>query len=191
MLSERQQQMVALFEKHVDAELAGDLNTTMAPLSDDPHLNHVTTMAGGVGQNGVGAFYRDHLVGKFFPPDVKMVTVSRTVGEDRIVEEVFISFTHTTVIDWLLPGVTPTGKAVEMAVAVVVGFEGEKISYEQIYWDQAGVLVQIGLLKPEGLPVTGADSARKVFNPRLPSRLFRADDDEEPALGRLHWAAAP
>jgi carboxymethylenebutenolidase len=172
MLSERQQQMVALFEKHVGAELAGDLDTTMATMSDDPHLNHVPTMAGGVGQSGVRAFYRDHLVGKFFPPDVEMVSVSRTVGEDRFVEELFITFTHTTVIDWLLPGVAPTGKAVEMAVAVIVGFKGDKISHEHIYWDQAGVLVQIGLLSPTGLPVTGAESARKVLNPKLPSRVF-------------------
>ena len=172
MLTEKQQQMVALFEKHVGAELAGDLDTTMATMSDDPHLNHVPTMAGGVGHSAVRAFYRDHLVGKFFPPDVKMVNVSRTVGEDHVVEELFISFTHTTVIDWLLPGVAPTGKAVEMAVAVIVGFRGDKISHEHIYWDQAGVLVQIGLLNPAGLPVTGADSARKVLNPKLPSRVF-------------------
>ncbi len=172
MLSEKQQQMVALFEKHVGAELAGDLDTTMATMSDTPHLNHVPTMAGGVGQEGVRVFYRDHLVGKFFPPDVKMTNVSRTVGEDRVVEELFISFTHTTVIDWLLPGVAPTGKAVEMAVAVIVGFHGDKISHEHIYWDQAGVLVQIGLLDPAGLPVTGAESARKVMNPKLPARAF-------------------
>jgi carboxymethylenebutenolidase len=172
MLSEKQQQMVGLFEQHVGAELAGDLDTTMATMSDDPHLNHVPTMAGGVGQSGVRAFYRDHLVGKFFPPDVKLVNVSRTVGEDRVVEELFISFTHTTVIDWLLPGVAPTGKAVEMAVAVVVGFKADKISHEHIYWDQAGVLVQIGLLNPAGLPVTGAESARKVLDPKLPSRVF-------------------
>ena len=172
MLSERQQQMVAVFEKHVGAELAGDLDATMATMSDAPHLNHVPTMAGGVGQNGVRNFYRDHLVGKFFPPDVKMVSVSRTVGQDQVVDELFISFTHTTVIDWLLPGVAPTGKAVEMAVAVIVGFQGDKISHEHIYWDQAGVLVQIGLLNPAGLPVTGAESARKVLNPKLPSRSF-------------------
>ncbi len=172
MLSEKQQRMVALFEKHVGAELAGDLDTTMATMCDDPHLNHVPTMAGGVGQAGVRAFYRDHLVGKFFPPDVKMAGVSRTVGEDRVVEELFITFTHTTVIDWLLPGVAPTGKPVEMAVAVVVGFRDDKISHEHIYWDQAGVLVQIGLLDPKGLPVTGAESARKVVDPKLPARVF-------------------
>ncbi len=171
-LSDRQQQMVALLEKHIGAELAGDLDTTMATMGDAPHLNHVPTMAGGVGKSGVHAFYRDHLVGKFFPPDVKMVNVSRTVGEDQIVEELIISFTHTTVIDWLLPGVAPTGKAVEMAVVVIVGFHDGRISHEHIYWDQAGVLAQIGLLDPAGLPVTGAESARKVLNPQLPSRAF-------------------
>ena len=115
------QAMIDLFQKQVNAELARDLDTTMATMSDDPHLNHVPTMAGGVGRDGVRAFYRDHLVGKFFPPDVKMASVSRTVGESQIVEELAISFTHTTAIDWLLPGVAPTGKPVEMAVAVVVG----------------------------------------------------------------------
>ena len=172
MLTDKQQQMVTLFETHVTAELEGDLDTTMATMSDDPHLNHVPTMAGGVGQEGVRAFYRDHLVGKFFPPDVNMVNVSRTIGQDQVVDEFFISFTHTTAIDWLLPGVAPTGKSVEMAVAVIVGFKDGKISHEHIYWDQASVLVQIGLLDPKGLPVTGAASARKMLDPTLPSRAF-------------------
>lgn len=164
------QSMIDTFQKHVAAELAGDLDTTLSTMSDDPHLNHVPTMAGGIGRDGVRDFYRDHLVGKFFPPDVKMTNVSSTVGENQIVDEVFISFTHTTTIDWLLPGVAPTGKPVEMAVAVVVGFKDGKISHEHIYWDQAGVLVQVGLLDPKGLPVTGAESARKVLNPKLPAR---------------------
>jgi carboxymethylenebutenolidase len=123
-----------------------------------------------VGREGVQTFYRDHLVGKFFPPDVKMTSVSRTVGHDQVVDELVISFTHTATIDWLLPGVAPTGKHVEMAVAVIVGFKGEKISHEHIYWDQAGVLVQVGLLNPAGLPVCGVESARKVLNPKLPAR---------------------
>jgi carboxymethylenebutenolidase len=164
------QAMVDLFQKHVNAELSGDLDTTMATMGDNPHLNHVPTTAGGVGRDGVRAFYRDHLVGKFFPPDVKMISVSRTVGESQIVEELVISFKHTTTIDWLLPDVAPTGKPVEMAVAVVVGFKDGKISHEHIYWDQAGVLVQVGLLDPKGLPVTGAESARKVANPKLQAR---------------------
>jgi carboxymethylenebutenolidase len=166
--------MIELFQKHVEAELAGDLDTTMATMTDDPHLNHVPVMTGGVGRDGVRAFYRDHLVGKFFPPDVQMTNVSRTVGDDRIVEELAINFTHTTPIDWLLPGVPPTGKKVEMAVVVLVGFKDGKISYEHIYWDQAGVLVQVGLLDPAGLPVSGAESARKVLDPKLPSRQIDA-----------------
>lgn len=164
------QAMVELFQKHVGAELAGDLETTMATMTEDPHLNHVPVMAGGVGREGVHAFYRDHLVGKFFPPDVKMTNVSRTVGHDKVVEELVISFTHTKPIDWLLPGVPPTGKKVEMAVVVVVGFKDGKISHEHVYWDQASVLVQTGLLDPTGLPVCGAESARKVLNPKLPPR---------------------
>ena len=169
-LSQSQQAMVDLFQKHVQAELDGDLETTMATMTDSPHLNHVPTMMGGVGREGVRAFYRDHLVGKFFPPDVKMVAISRTVGESQIVEEMVISFTHTTVIDWMLPGVAPTGKPVEAAFAVVVGVKDGKVSHEHIYWDQASVLVQIGLLDPKGLPVVGAEGARKVLNPHLPGR---------------------
>ena len=117
LLSPAQQALVDLFQKHVQAELDGDLETTMATMTDAPHLNHVPTMMGGVGREGVQAFYRDHLVGKFFPPDVSMVTVSRTVGTSQIVEELVISFTHTTEIDWMLPGVRPTGRRVEAAFA--------------------------------------------------------------------------
>jgi carboxymethylenebutenolidase len=169
-LSTEQQAMVALFQRHVDAELAGDLETTMATMTDDPHLNHVSSMAGGVGRDGVRAFYRDHLVGKFFPPDVKMTPVSRTVGQDQVVEELVLSFTHTKPVDWLLPGVPPTGKPVEVAVVVIVGFKDGKISHEHIYWDQASVLVQVGLLDPRGLPVSGVEIARKVLDPKLPPR---------------------
>lgn len=170
MLTEKQKAMVALFEKHVRAELDGDLETTMATMTDEPHLHNVPSMVGGSGKAGVRTFYRDHLIGKFFPPDVTMSRVSVTVGDDQIVEELVISFTHTTVSDWMLPGVPPTGKKVEIAFAVIVGFKDDKISHEHIYWDQASVLVQIGLLDPKGLPVVGAESARRILDPKLPSR---------------------
>jgi carboxymethylenebutenolidase len=171
-LSAEQQAMVDTFERHVNAELAGDLDTTMATMSDDPWLTNVPTLIGGVGREGVRDFYRDHLVGKFFPPDVTMTEVSITVGQDRVVQELVISFTHTTPIDWLLPHVEPTGKPVEIAVAVFVGFKDGKVSYEHIYWDQASVLAQIGLLDPTGLPISGAEAARKVLDPQLPPREY-------------------
>jgi carboxymethylenebutenolidase len=165
-LSAPQRAMIALFERHVEAELKGDLDTTMNTMTDDPHLTNVPSGVGGVGRTGVRAFYHDHLVGKFFPPDVTMTQVSRTVGDEQVVDELVISFTHTVPVDWMLPGVAPTGKRVEAAFAVVVGFEGGKISHEHIYWDQASVLVQLGLLDPTGLPVVGAEGARKVLDPK-------------------------
>lgn len=164
------QAMIDTFQKHVGAELAGDLDTTMATMSAEPHLHNVPTMIGGVGREGVRSFYKNHLVGKFFPPDVTMTSVSSTVGDNQIVDELVIAFTHTTPIDWMLPNVAPTGKPVEVAFVVVVGFKDGKITHEHIYWDQACVLVQIGLLDPKGLPVVGAESARKVLNPKLPAR---------------------
>lgn len=164
--------MVDLFAQHMNAELNGDLETTMATMSDSPHLNHVPVMAGGVGREGVRQFYSNHLVGKFFPPDVKITNISSTIGDHQIVDELVISFTHTISIDWLLPGVPPTGKPVELAVVAIVGFKDDKISHEHIYWDQASVLVQVGLLDPTGLPVCGAESARKVLNPELPPRIM-------------------
>jgi carboxymethylenebutenolidase len=169
-LSAEQKTMLAVFQRHVEAELAGDLDTTMATMTDDPHIHTVPTMVGGNGRDGVRAFYRDHLVGKFFPPDVKMTNVSRTVGHDQVVDELVISFTHTTVIDWMLPGIAPTGKPVEVGFAVIVGFKDGKIAHEHIYWDQASVLVQLGLIDPARLPVSGVESARRLLDAKLPAR---------------------
>lgn len=166
-LSPQQQSMIQVFEKHMKAELEGDLATTMATMTANPHLNHVPVMAGGNGPDGVHAFYRDHLVGKFFPKDTTFTSVSRTIGHNTLVEEMIIAFTHTTKLDFMLPGVEPTGKRIEAAFVVIIGFDGGRISHEHIYWDQASVLVQIGLLDPKGLPVRGAESARSVLDPSL------------------------
>ena len=171
-LTSSQKSMLELFERHVKAELDGDLETTMATMTENPHLTNVPTVMGGAGRKGVRDFYANHLVGKFFPPDVEMINVSRTIGDDQIVDELVIRFTHTTVIDWMLPGVPPTGKKVEAAFAVIVKVEGGKIAHEHIYWDQACVLAQLGLINPKGLPVTGVESARKILNPKLPSRVI-------------------
>lgn len=171
-LTESQQALVDLFQEHVQAELRGDLDTTMATMTDTPHLTNVPSMVGGYGRDGVRAFYANHLVGKFFPPDVEMVPVSSTVGSDQIVDELVIRFTHTAEIEWMLPGVQPTGRRVEAAFVVVVGIKDDRISHEHIYWDQASVLVQLGLLDPAGLPVSGAEAARRVLDPTLPSRVM-------------------
>jgi carboxymethylenebutenolidase len=164
--------MDAIFGAHMDAELAGDLDTTLATMAPNPHLVNIPTMVGGAGGDGVRTFYSKRLIGQFFPPDVEFTTVSRTYGEDRLVDEIIISFTHTTTIDWMLPGVAPTDKRVEVAFVVIVGVEDDKVSYEHIYWDQATVLVQIGLLDPAELPVVGAGTVAKLRDPSIPDPFF-------------------
>lgn len=163
----------AVFERHMQAELAGDLDGTLATMSSDPHLVNVPTMVGGSGPAGVRQFYANRLVGQFFPPDVTFTPLSRTHCSERLVDELIIRFTHTEPIDWMLPGVAPTGRAVEVAFVVIVGIENGAVSYEHIYWDQASVLVQIGLLNPVGLPVVGAGSVAKLLDPSLPDPFFQ------------------
>ena len=92
-----------------------------------------------------------------------MIDVSRTVGENRLVDEMVISFTHTIEMPWILPGVAPTGRHVEVPLVAIVGFRDGKLAHENIYWDQASVLKQIGLLSDSNLPVYGAETARKVL----------------------------
>ncbi len=166
------QRLDAIFDAHMDAELAGDLDETLATMAPNPHLVNVPTMVGGQGAAAVRTFYAKRLIGQFFPPDAVFENLSRTYGEDRLVDELIISFTHTIKMDHILPGVEPTGKPVEAVFVVIVGIEGDKVSYEHILWDQASVLVQIGLLDPEGLPVVGAGAAAKLRNPALPDPFF-------------------
>lgn len=166
------QKLDAIFGAHMDAELTSDLDKTLATMSPNPHIVNVPTMVGGQGQTGVHTFYANRLIGQFFPPDVDFETISRTYSPERLVDELIISFTHTTKIDWMLPGIEPTGKRVEVVFVVIVGIENDKVSYEHILWDQANVLVQIGLLDPTGLPVTGAGAAANLRNPALPDPFF-------------------
>ncbi|HET7745264.1 MAG TPA: nuclear transport factor 2 family protein [Gaiellaceae bacterium] len=156
----------AVFDDHVAAEfVAEDLDATMATMSADPYVNHVPVMTGGVGFEGVRSFYRSHFIGKW-PADVELTPVSRTVGEDQVVDELVLSFTHDVEMPQLLPGVPPTGKPVRLAFCVVVKFEDGKVAHEHIYWDQASLLVQVGLIDRAGLPVTGAEQAGNVLDVR-------------------------
>lgn len=167
--------LVALWEEHCRHEFATrDVDATMATMVDEPYVNHVPTMTGGVGQRELKRFYKYHFIGAN-PPDMELHPVSRTVGADQVVDEMVIRFTHTSEIDWLLPGVPPTGRKVEVPLVAIVHFRGGKVAHEHIYWDQASVLVQIGKLDPAGLPVAGAETARKVMDKAQPSNaLMRA-----------------
>src|SRR6202161_1474172 len=140
----------------------------MATMVASPYVNHIPTMTGGVGHDQLKRFYRYHFIGAN-PPDFRLTLISRTIGDSRIVDEFVMHFTHTTEIDWLLPGIAPTGREVEVATVAIVQFEGDKLVHEHIYWDQASVLVQIGKLDPALLPVTGVEQARKGVDKAMPS----------------------
>ena len=159
----------ALWDAHCRCEFERrDVDATMATMAREPYVNHIPTMAGGVGHDELKRFYKYHFIG-VNPPDFRLTPVSRTVGTNSIVDEFIVHFTHTTRIDWMLPGIEPTGHAVEVPTVAIVQFDGEKLIHEHIYWDQASVLVQIGKLDPTGLPIAGAGTARKVLDKTLPS----------------------
>ncbi|MEV4933284.1 MULTISPECIES: ester cyclase [unclassified Sphingobium] len=163
------EEMIALWEEHCSYEFdTRDVDATMATMVAEPYVNHIPTLAGGVGHDALKRFYRYHFIGGN-PDDTKLTLVSRTVGASQIVDEMIFSFTHSSQIDWMLPGIAPTGKPVEIAMVAIVNFRDGKVAHEHIYWDQASVLVQIGLLDPASLPIAGVETARKVLDNSLPS----------------------
>lgn len=163
-----------LWEEHIHHEfVTRDVPATMATMVAEPYVNHIPTLTGGVGSKQLARFYQHHFV-HANPPDTRMIPISRTVGAFQIVDEFVMCFTHTSEIDWMLPGVAPTGKYVEIPMLGVVNFRGDKLYHEHIYWDQASVLVQIGLLDPTGLPVAGIETAKKLLDESLPSNTLMA-----------------
>lgn len=163
------QDNIAVWEAHLHAEFAAhDGDAAMRTMVPDPYVNHVPTLTGGRGRDEVKRFYQYHFVG-MIPADMETIPVSRAVGANTIVDEMVVKFTHTCAIDYLLPGIAPTGRPVEIAVAVIAQFRDGKLATEHIYWDQASVLVQIGKLDPTDLPVAGVEVARKVLDSTLPS----------------------
>jgi carboxymethylenebutenolidase len=161
--------LAALWEEHCRHEFATpDLDAVMATMVNDPYVNHIPTMTGGVGYSQVKRFYRDHLIGTS-PADFHLTPISPTIGADSLVDEWVCTFTHTSSVDWMLPGIAATGHRVEVPVVAIVKFHKDKVVHEHIYWDQASVLVQIGKLDSAGLPIAGADTARKVLDKTLPS----------------------
>ena len=162
----------ALWDKHCEYEFgARDVDATMATMVAQPYVNHIPTMTGGVGYADLHRFYSKHFVNSN-PPDTALTPISRTVGATQVVDEMLFTFTHTTEIPWMLPGVAPTGKRVEVPLLAVVKFRGDKLYHEHIYWDQASVLVQVGLLDAKLLPVAGIESARKLLDETLPSNTM-------------------
>ncbi len=159
----------ALWEEHVKYEfVTRNCEDTLETMVEDAYVNHVPVLTGGVGHDQLREFYAKRFIPQM-PPDTSMTPVSRTVGGDRVVDEMVFEFTHTIKMDWMLPGIAPTGKHVRVPLVVIVHFRDGKLAHEHIYWDQASVLAQLGLIDTRMLPVAGDESAAKVLNPGLPS----------------------
>jgi carboxymethylenebutenolidase len=151
-----------VFDKHVKFEFEDkDVDSTMKTMVKEPYVHHVPIMTGGVGYDDVYNFYKNDFVGKM-PKDTKILRVSRTVGKNQVVDELILSFTHDMEIKSMIPGIQPTGKYVELPHVVVMKFKGNKIVHEHIYWDQASLLTQIGVLNPMELPITGVEQSQKL-----------------------------
>jgi carboxymethylenebutenolidase len=162
-----QPDLIQLWEEHTKHEFSTrDTESTLATMTEDAYVNHVPVMTGGYGKAALREFYsRDFIPA--MPPDTKVTAVSRTVGENQLVDEMIFSFTHTQEIPWMLPGVRPTNRRVEVPLVAIVRFRGDKLVHEHIYWDQASVLKQIGLITDNSLPVFGAETAQKVLDPKF------------------------
>src|SRR5580704_7614540 len=157
-------EMVRLWELHTQLEFATrDAEATVATMTPDNYVNHVPIMTGGRGSDEMIELYGKHFIPRM-PSDTSLRLLARTVGNDRLIDEFVFSFTHDIEMDWMLPRILPTHRKVEVPMVVVVQFQGKKIACERIYWDQASVLVQLGLLDPASLPIAGVESARKFEN---------------------------
>src|SRR6266699_3806601 len=159
--------LAKLWEEHTAHEFSTrDTESTLATMVDDAYVNHIPVMTGGYGKDALRAFYSRDFIPSM-PPDTTLTPISRTVGEDQLVDEMIFSFTHTQEMPWMLPGIAPTNRKVEVPLVAIVKFRDGKLAHEHIYWDQASVLSQLGLIDSAKLPIAGVESAEKVLNPSL------------------------
>jgi carboxymethylenebutenolidase len=158
------QSLLEVWQQHNYSEwVMKDAKAALATMSDDPHVLMVPIAIGGRGRDGVYDYYHNYFLAQL-PADIRPVPISQVVGTDTLVEEAVFHFTHDQVMDWLIPGVPPTGKHVEVGVVAIVKFEDGKIASEHLYWDHASVLAQVGVLDPDAVPVKGVESARALLD---------------------------
>ena len=136
-----------IWAEHLKGEFTSkDVEYTLSTMVDDALVNHMPVNTGGKGKEQLRRFYRDDFIPSW-PDDLEMKLTNRVVAADQLVEELRLRFTHSKRMEWFLPGVPPTNRMVDIDLVVVVQFRGDKLACERIYWDQATVLRQVGLLK--------------------------------------------
>ena len=177
-LTAAQEHLSQLWEEHVRYEFAThNTEDTLATMVEDAYVNHIPVLTGGMGWDELREFYSKRFIPQM-PPDTEMTLISRTIGNNQLVDEMVFKFTHTIPMDWMLPGLAPTGRRVEVPLVAIVKFREGKLAHEHIYWDQASVLVQLGLLKADALPVVGIESARKALDPSFPSNTLMSSGEQ-------------
>lgn len=139
---------------------------TLATMVEDAYVNHIPVLTGGVDRDQLWEFYSKRFIPQM-PPDTEMTPISRTIGNDQLVNEMVFKFTHTIRMDWMLPGLAPTGKRIEVPLVAIIRFREGKLAHDHIYWDQSSVLLQLGLLDAGTLPIAGIESARKALGSEL------------------------
>ena len=141
------QQLEQLWAAHLRGEFeTKDVEATLATMVEDAYVNHMPVNTGGRGKDALRRFYRDVFIPSW-PKDLQTTQVNRVVGDGQLVDELHSEFTHSRRMDWFLPNVPPTHCRITVDLVVIVQFRCDKIATERIYWDHAGVLRQVGLLK--------------------------------------------
>jgi carboxymethylenebutenolidase len=166
-----EQALIDVWEAHTAAEFVQkDADAAIATMTDNPVLIHVPVGTGATGRERLRRFYREIFIPQA-PPDFELELLTRSVGQNRVIDEFIVRFTHTIQMDWFTPGIAPTGRRVVVPHVGIVTFEGGKISSEHIYWDQATVLLQLGVLG-DGLPALGSGQADRLLNTDAPANTL-------------------
>ena len=163
--SPAQQALIDVWNRHTAAEFEDkDADAAIATMTERPVLIHVPVGTGATGREALRRFYADTFIPQM-PTDIGLQLLSRTVGQNRIIDEFIVRFTHTVRMDWFAPAIEPTGRRLEVPHVGVIEFEGDKIASEHIYWDHASVLIQLGVLDAARVPALGSEQTQRLLNP--------------------------
>ena len=130
-----------LVEEHCQAEMDLDLDRTLATLNDAPDFK--INNGEFSGRESVRAFYADLFTGF---PDLHLEITRRYVSDEAIIVEATFSGTHKN----LFNGIPATGRRVQFPHCTIFPFdENDRITGERVYFDNALVLRQLGVLPPQ------------------------------------------
>jgi carboxymethylenebutenolidase len=140
------QDHLKLWEQHTTGEFVNkDVELSLSTMVEDAAVMHMPTRSGGKGKTELRAYYRDMFIPSI-PSQWEHIVTNRVITEDTIVEEAKVRLVHSKQMDWLLPGIPPTNKPIDMELVIIIEFRDGKMAAERIYWDHAAVLRQVGKL---------------------------------------------